>query len=61
MTFDLPLRARAPEAAANNLTQATMVAGMETIKNLPRSFTVMLYGYGSSENDWDSVRVVTPK
>ena len=33
----------------------------KTIKNLPRAFTVMLYGYGSSENDWDSVRVVTPK
>jgi len=32
-----------------------------TIKNLPRSFTVMLYGYGSSENDWDTVRVVTLK
>ncbi|HKP13146.1 MAG TPA: hypothetical protein VJZ91_13595 [Blastocatellia bacterium] len=33
----------------------------KTIKNLPRSFTVMLYGYGSSENDWDLARVVTPK
>lgn len=32
-----------------------------TIKNMPKSFRVMLYGYGSSENDWDSVRVVTPK
>jgi hypothetical protein len=32
-----------------------------TIKNLPRSFHVMLYGFGSSENDWDSVRVVTAK
>jgi hypothetical protein len=34
---------------------------IRTIKNLPRGFTVMLYGYGTSENDWDSVRVVTPK
>lgn len=33
----------------------------KTIKNLPRSFHVMLYGYGSSENNWDSVRVVTVK
>jgi arabinan endo-1,5-alpha-L-arabinosidase len=32
-----------------------------SIKNLPRSFHIMLYGYGSSENDWDSVRVVTAK
>ena len=36
--------------------------GMQkTIKNLPRSFHVMLYGFGSSENNWDNVRVVTPK
>jgi hypothetical protein len=36
--------------------------GMQTtIKNLPRSFHVMLYGFGSSENNWESVRVVTPK
>jgi hypothetical protein len=33
----------------------------KTIKNLPRSFHVMLYGFGSSENNWDSVRVVTQK
>jgi hypothetical protein len=33
----------------------------KTIKNLPRSFHVMLYGFGSSENNWDSVRVVTVK
>jgi hypothetical protein len=33
----------------------------KTIKNLPRSFHLMLYGFGSSENDWDSVRVVTAK
>lgn len=32
-----------------------------TIKNLPKSFHVMLYGYGSSENNWDGVRVVVPK
>jgi hypothetical protein len=28
---------------------------------MPRAFRVMLYGFGSSENDWDAVRVVTPK
>ena len=34
--------------------------GMQkTVKNLPRDFWVMLYGYGSSENDWSSVRVAT--
>jgi hypothetical protein len=33
----------------------------KTIKNMPRAFRVMLYGYGSSENDWDSVKVVVPK
>ena len=32
-----------------------------TIKNLPRAFHVMLYGFSSSENNWDSVRVVTAK
>jgi hypothetical protein len=32
-----------------------------TIKNLPRNFHVMLYGFGTSQNDWDAVRVVTPK
>jgi hypothetical protein len=33
----------------------------KTIKNLPGTFRVMLYGFGSSENDWDAVRVVTLK
>jgi hypothetical protein len=33
----------------------------KTIRNMPRSFRVMLYGWSSSENDWDSVRVVTAK
>jgi len=33
----------------------------KTIKDLPRTFHVMLYGFGSSENDWESVRVVTVK
>jgi hypothetical protein len=42
-----------PEAAQVGLTK--------TIKNLPRTFRVMLYGFGSSENNWDAVRVVTLK
>ncbi|HKQ99023.1 MAG TPA: hypothetical protein VJT09_00040 [Pyrinomonadaceae bacterium] len=41
--------------------QDAQVGLTKTIKNLPHSFRVMLYGFGSSENDWDSVRVVTPK
>ncbi len=32
-----------------------------TIRNMPKSFHVMLYGYSSSENNWDSVFVTTPK
>jgi hypothetical protein len=31
------------------------------IKSLPDTFHVMLYGYGSSENNWDSVQVLVPK
>jgi hypothetical protein len=41
--------------------QDAQVGLTKVIKNLPRTFRVMLYGFGSSENDWDSVRVVTPK
>lgn len=32
-----------------------------TVKNLPKSFRVMLYGYGTSENNWDGVRITAPK
>jgi hypothetical protein len=41
--------------------EAAQVGLRKTIKNLPRAFHVMLYGFGSSENDWDDVRVVTLK
>ena len=41
--------------------QDAQVGLTKTIKNMPRSFHVMLYGFGSSENNWDSVRVVTVK
>jgi hypothetical protein len=33
----------------------------KNIRNMPRGFRVMLYGFGSSINNWDSVRVVVPK
>jgi len=39
--------------------EAAQVGLRKTIKNMPRNFTVMLYGYGSSENNWDAARVVT--
>ena len=41
--------------------QDAQVGLTKTIKNLPRTFHVMLYGFGSSENNWDSVRAVTLK
>lgn len=41
--------------------QDAQIALQKTIKNLPRTFRVMLYGFGSSQNEWDSVRVVTAK
>jgi hypothetical protein len=37
------------------------IALQKTVKNLPRTFRVMLYGYGSSQNNWDDVRVFTVK
>ncbi|HVG31272.1 MAG TPA: hypothetical protein VM864_16295 [Pyrinomonadaceae bacterium] len=41
--------------------QDAQIALTKTIRNLPRPFRVMLYGFGSSQNNWDSVRVVTAK
>ncbi|MDQ1610382.1 MAG: hypothetical protein QOG00_313 [Pyrinomonadaceae bacterium] len=41
--------------------QDAQIGLKKTIKNLPRSFRVMLYGFGSSENNWDSLRVVVAK
>jgi hypothetical protein len=41
--------------------QDAQVGLRKTIKNLPRTFRVMLYGFGSSEDDWDAVRVETLK
>lgn len=33
----------------------------KTVKNMPHTFHAMLYGFGSTESHWDSVRVVTVK
>ena len=33
----------------------------KTVKNMAKSFRVMLYGYGSSENNWDSIQVLVTK
>ncbi|HEY0404792.1 MAG TPA: hypothetical protein VGC89_03650 [Pyrinomonadaceae bacterium] len=41
--------------------EAAQVGLTKVIRNMPRAFRVMLYGFGSSENNWDSVRVVTAK
>jgi hypothetical protein len=46
---------------ADSPPQDAQIGLTKTIKNLPRTFRVMLYGFGSSENDWASVRVATPK
>ena len=36
--------------------------GLErTIRGLSQNFKVMLYGYGSSENNWDAIYVQTPR
>jgi hypothetical protein len=41
--------------------QDMQLALSSTVRNLPKSFHVMLYGYGSSENNWDGLRVAMPK
>jgi hypothetical protein len=41
--------------------QEAQVGLKKTIKNMPRTFRVMLYGFGSSENNWDALRVTTMK
>lgn len=46
---------------AKGKPQDAQLALKATVKNLPKSFRVMLYGFGSSENNWDAVSVVVPK
>jgi len=41
--------------------QDVQIGLQKTIKNMPHTFRVMLYGFGSSENNWDSLRVTTAK
>ena len=42
-------------------SEEAQVGLQTTIKNMPKTFTLMLYGYGSSENNWNSARVVVAK
>jgi hypothetical protein len=44
----------------DSIPQDAQLGLTTTLKNLPKSFHVMLYGYGSSENNWDGVRIVVP-
>ncbi|MDQ3181656.1 MAG: hypothetical protein M3Q33_14195 [Acidobacteriota bacterium] len=47
--------------SAEGKPQDAQVGLSTTVKNMPKSFRVMLYGYGSSENNWDWARVVVAK
>lgn len=47
--------------SAEGKPEDAQVGLTKTIKNMPKSFRVMLYGYGSSENNWNSARVVVAK
>ncbi|MDQ6786361.1 MAG: hypothetical protein M3033_06025 [Acidobacteriota bacterium] len=46
---------------AKGAQQDAQPALKATVKNMPKSFRVMLYGFGSSENNWDAVKIITPK
>lgn len=47
--------------SAEGKPEDAQVGLTKTIKNMPKSFHLMLYGFGSSENNWDSARVVVAK
>ena len=47
--------------SANGKPEEAQIGLKTTIKNMPKSFHLMLYGYGSSENNWDWARVVVAK
>lgn len=47
--------------SADGKPEDAQVGLEKTVKNMPKSFHLMLYGYGSSENNWDSARVVVAK
>ena len=46
--------------SANGKPEEAQVGLKTTIKNMPKSFHLMLYGYGSSENNWNRARIVVP-
>lgn len=46
---------------ADSPPQDAQVGLTKIIKNRPRDFRVMLYGLGSSENNWNAVRVAIAK
>jgi hypothetical protein len=47
--------------APDSPPEQAQIVFKKTIKNLPATFHVMLYGFGSSENVWEAVSVVTLK
>ncbi|HEX8733921.1 MAG TPA: hypothetical protein VF721_01270 [Pyrinomonadaceae bacterium] len=47
--------------SADGRPEDAQVGLTKTIKNMPKSFHLMLYGYGSSENNWSAARVVVAK
>lgn len=46
---------------ADGKPEEAQIGLQKTIKNLPKSFHVMLYCFGTSENNWDAVRVTLVK
>lgn len=47
--------------SANGKPEDAQVGLTKSIRNMPKAFHLMLYGYGSSENNWDFARVVVAK
>jgi hypothetical protein len=47
--------------SADGKPEDAQIGLTKTIKNMPKSFHLMLYGFGSSENNWNSARVVVAK
>jgi len=47
--------------SADGKPQDAQIGLQTTIKNMPKTFRLMLYGYGSSENNWGWARIVVAK
>ena len=47
--------------SAEGKPEDAQVGLTKMITNMPKSFHLMLYGYGSSENNWDWARVIVAK